>query len=759
MFNKSIFFLILMLFTASVSFLYAQQPAFPTAEGYGKFTTGGRGTTSVPTTIFEVTNLTDVNTVGSLRYAINATATHRTIVFRVSGTIRLTSKLNIKSNTTIAGQTAPGDGICLADYPVALNGNNIIVRYIRFRMGDKNQLLTSPANCGVPVAPFTASCMPLDGSGGDDAFGGTGYKNIIIDHCTSSWSTDEAMTIYRGDSTTIQWCMMSEPLNYSYHFETGDTDFERHGYGGIWGGQKASFHHNLFAHLQGRVPRFDGSRNLGNGATTGLENADFRNNVLYNWASYNTNGGEGGNYNIVNNYYKYGPSTSTGSSSGVSIRYEVINPGKQATPVLPYGKYYLSGNYVDGSTANTNNNWLGAAMSGGSYADTTSAKATVPFATIAVNTHAALDAYNYVLATGGCSLPKRDTLDARIINDVKNRTGRIIDVQGGYPHGTPFANTVNAWPTLASLTAPTDTDHDGMPDAWESARGLNSNDANDRNMYNANGYTNLENYLNGDSIVAKGTSNTCISSKAVNSSNSNNWLHLTDTAYSITTAIDTLNLFASIRDNSNLGSLSASYYTTNTTRTNNGRAYLNRNVTISNTATITNPITVRLYITTAEFNTLKTADPLITSIADLKVFRTSANACITALGATYDTLALTTSGIFGTYANGYFVEFNTSSLGTFFLGGASFATGVSNILQNKFLKVLPNPFQNELIIQSSYTQALKGKIIDISGRNIKEITSIKSGYNTINTNNLPKGVYVLKVVVNKEVFIQTILKQ
>lgn len=748
-----------MLFTASVSFLYAQQPAFPTAEGYGKFTTGGRGTTSVPTTIFEVTNLTDVNTVGSLRYAINATATHRTIVFRVSGTIRLTSKLNIKSNTTIAGQTAPGDGICLADYPVALNGNNIIVRYIRFRMGDKNQLLTSPANCGVPVAPFTASCMPLDGSGGDDAFGGTGYKNIIIDHCTSSWSTDEAMTIYRGDSTTIQWCMMSEPLNYSYHFETGDTDFERHGYGGIWGGQKASFHHNLFAHLQGRVPRFDGSRNLGNGATTGLENADFRNNVLYNWASYNTNGGEGGNYNIVNNYYKYGPSTSTGSSSGVSIRYEVINPGKQATPVLPYGKYYLSGNYVDGSTANTNNNWLGAAMSGGSYADTTSAKATVPFATIAVNTHAALDAYNYVLATGGCSLPKRDTLDARIINDVKNRTGRIIDVQGGYPHGTPFANTVNAWPTLASLTAPTDTDHDGMPDAWESARGLNSNDANDRNMYNANGYTNLENYLNGDSIVAKGTSNTCISSKAVNSSNSNNWLHLTDTAYSITTAIDTLNLFASIRDNSNLGSLSASYYTTNTTRTNNGRAYLNRNVTISNTATITNPITVRLYITTAEFNTLKTADPLITSIADLKVFRTSANACITALGATYDTLALTTSGIFGTYANGYFVEFNTSSLGTFFLGGASFATGVSNILQNKFLKVLPNPFQNELIIQSSYTQALKGKIIDISGRNIKEITSIKSGYNTINTNNLPKGVYVLKVVVNKEVFIQTILKQ
>jgi hypothetical protein len=739
--------------------LHAQQPAFPTAEGYGKLVTGGRGTTSTASTVFEVTNLTDVNTVGSLRYALSATATYRTIVFRISGTIHLTSKLPIKANTTIAGQTAPGDGICLADYPVTLNGNNIIVRYLRFRMGDKNELITSPANCGVPVAPFTAACMPLNGSGGDDAFGGTGYKNIIIDHCTSGWSNDEALTIYRGDSTTIQWCMMTESLNYAYHFETGDADFEHHGYGGIWGGQHASFHHNLFAHLQGRVPRFDGSRNLGDGATTGLENADFRNNVLYNWASYNVNGGEGGNYNIINNYYKYGPSTSTGSSSGVSIRYEVINPGKQTAPVLPYGKYYLSGNYVDGSTANTNNNWLGAAMSSGSYADTTSAKVTTPFSVAPINTHTALETYSYVLTTGGCSLPKRDTLDARIVNDVKSRTGRTIDCQGGYPHATPYATTVNAWPTLSSLTAPTDSDHDGMPDSWETARGLNVNDATDRNFYTVNGYTNLENYLNGDSIVAKGIANTCITSKAFVSSNSGNWMHATDTSSAILISTDTLNVFASVKDNANLGTLNASYYTTNTTRTNNARAYLNRNVTITSTASITNPVTVRLYLTNAELNTLKSADPLITSVADLKIFRTPATTCVTAIGATFDTLAQTTSGIFGTYANGFCVEFNTKSLGTFFLGGASFATGVSNISQNKFLKVLPNPFSNQLIIQSSYSQIIKGEIADASGRFVVNIPAIKTGFNYINTSALSKGVYVLKVMVNKEMFTQKIIKQ
>jgi hypothetical protein len=463
----------------------AQQLAFPTAEGAGRFTSGGRGTAAVATTVYEVTNLNDDNLPGSLRYALtnnSPVATYRTIVFRISGTIHLNSPLSInRANTTIAGQTAPGDGICIADYTVSLSADNVIVRYMRFRMGDKNQ------NKGM-----------VNGSGGDDAFGGTGRKNIIVDHCTMSWSDDEACSIYQGDSTTLQWNLISEPLNYSYHFETGDADYEHHGYGGIWGGRHASFHHNLFAHCQGRVPRFDGSRNLPNSTTpvVGSENADFRNNVLYNWGAYNTNGGEGGNYNIINNYYKYGPSTSTGTSSGVPIRSMIINPYKQTSPALPYGKYYMDGNYVDGNSIITADNWKGAAMSGGSQADTSQSKVETPFDLGPVTTQSATDVYELVLQNAGCTRPNRDTLDQRIVSDVRNRTGRIIDVQGGYPHGTPYSETVNAWPALNSTTPPTDTDHDGMPDTWETNNGSNPNNAGDRNIVDANGYTKLENYLN-----------------------------------------------------------------------------------------------------------------------------------------------------------------------------------------------------------------------------------------------------------------------
>jgi hypothetical protein len=460
----------------------AQQISFPGAEGAGRFTSGGRGTSTVATTVYEVTNLNDDNNPGSLRYAMGvsaATAPYRTIVFRVSGTIHLNSALSLnKANTTIAGQTAPGDGICIADYPVSISANNLIVRFIRFRLGDKNQ------NLGM-----------VNGSGDGDAFSGTGRKNIMIDHCTMSWSDDETFTIYSGDSTTAQWNILSEPLDYSYHFETGDADYERHGYGGIWGGRRSSFHHNLIAHVRGRAPRFDGSRNL-SPFTAGQENVDFRNNVIYNWADYNTNGGEGGNYNVVNNYYKYGPNTPSTTTHGVNRRNMIINPYYEST-ALPYGKYFMEGNYVDNSATVTADNWLGAAMNNGGLADTNQAKVTVPFDIAPQNTEPAVDAYNAVLSLAGAVLPARDTLDQRIINDVRNRTGRLIDVQGGYPHGTAYANTVNAWPTLNSTTAPTDTDHDGMPDAWETSMGLNPNNAGDRNTYHANGYTMLENYLNG----------------------------------------------------------------------------------------------------------------------------------------------------------------------------------------------------------------------------------------------------------------------
>lgn len=484
-------YVIVCLLLLMASTTYSQQIAFPGAEGAGKFTSGGRGTLATMTTVFEVTNLTDANSLGSLRYACSQSTTtypYRTIVFRVSGTIHLSSRLTIPKNTTIAGQTAPGDGICLADYPVAINGDNVIVRYMRFRMGDKNQLKTTPTGCGVPVAPFSASCMPLDGSGGDDSFGDLGHKNLIIDHCTVGWSNDESLTFYRGDSLTMQWNMITEPLNYSYHFETGDADFEHHGYGGIWGSLHGTFHHNLFAHCNSRNPRFGGNSSYPTGS---IESADFRNNVIYNWGLYTVYGGEGGQYNLVNNYYKYGPSTGTGT------KYRIVNVDSNTS--FPLAKYYLSGNYVDGSTTNTNNNWLGAFMLSGNAADTVKSKVYTPFLPdyLPSTTDAAIAAYDTVLKGAGCTIPNRDTLDKRIVNDVKNRTGRLIDVQGGFAHATPYAQTADAWPYLATTTPPTDTDHDGMPDAWETLNGLNPNNANDRGLFAANGYTNLENYING----------------------------------------------------------------------------------------------------------------------------------------------------------------------------------------------------------------------------------------------------------------------
>lgn len=459
--------------------------AFPGAEGAGKYTSGGRGTAAAPTTVLEVTSLADTNTPGTLRYALGQNAPHRTIVFRVCGTIRLTSPLSInKPNVTIAGQTAPGEGICLADYPVTVSANNVIVRFVRFRMGDRFQ------NKGM-----------VDGAGSDDAFGGRFIKNTIVDHCTMSWSTDEAFSFYQGDSLTLQWNLISEPLDYSYHFEAGDTDFEHHGYGGIWGGRHASFHHNLFAHCKGRNPRFSGSGGY-TPVVAGTENGDFQNNVVYNWASYSTNGGEGGNYNVVNNYYKYGPSTSNGNNAGIPIKSMVMNPGKSSA--LPYPKVYMTGNYVDGYPAVTNRNWLGVAMAAGTRADTTLARAATAFTVVPMPLQSAQAAYNAVLQSAGCVLPARDTLDQRIINNVRNRTGRLIDVQGGYPHGTPYSISQSAWPVLTCGPAPTDTDHDGMPDAWETQNGLNPNDAADRQAVAANGYTHLENYLNGIAMVVMG---------------------------------------------------------------------------------------------------------------------------------------------------------------------------------------------------------------------------------------------------------------
>jgi pectate lyase len=387
-------------------------------------------------------------------------------VFAVSGTIHLQSKLLIRGNATIAGQTAPGDGICLADQPVVLNGDNIIVRYLRFRMGDRYQ-----------------QSGKVHGSGSDDAFGASKRKHIIIDHCSMSWSTDEVCSVYGGDSTTLQWNIIAEPLNYSYHFETGDTDFENHGFGGIWGGSHLSAHHNLFAHCLSRNPRFNGARL---GASDEL--VDFTNNVIYNWGNNSTYGGENGRYNMVNNFYKYGPSTTP------SVRFRIVNPSADATGKT--GQFFVQGNVVDGAPDVSRNNESGIHIDK-KAADDQKQKtiARTPFAVDPTTVQSAEAAFEAVLKGAGASY-RRDTLDQRIMKDVRNRTGRIIDVQGGFPHGTAYEQTVKAWPALQAAPALADSDKDGMPDEWERKNGLNPdvNDAAGNKLHQH--YTNIEVYIN-----------------------------------------------------------------------------------------------------------------------------------------------------------------------------------------------------------------------------------------------------------------------
>ncbi len=437
--------------------------AFPGAEGFGKYTTGGRGGR-----VLIVTNLNDDGE-GSLRKAVAAKGP-RIVVFNVSGTIHLQSRLNIKGDVTIAGQTAPGGGVCVADYPVSISGDNVIVRFLRFRMGDRYQ------NKGM-----------VDGAGADDAFSASGKKNIIIDHCSMSWSTDEVCSVYKGDSTTLQWNLITEPLNYSYHFEKGDKDFEHHGYGGIWGGSHFSAHHNLIAHCNSRTPRFNGVRL---GETDEL--ADFRNNVIYNWGHNNVYGGENGKYNIVNNYYRYGPETKK------NVQSRIVNPTRTADAANLYGKFYVAGNYVEDDEATTQNNYLGVhADKAATDQEKQMAIAAKAFPVINLKEQSAQDAYKDVLKYAGAILPERDTLDQRVVSEVVNRTGRFIDVQGGYSHGTVYEKTVKAWPYLKQQPPLMDTDKDGMPDEWEIKNKLNIKDPNDASLYSIHqSYTNIEVYIN-----------------------------------------------------------------------------------------------------------------------------------------------------------------------------------------------------------------------------------------------------------------------
>jgi hypothetical protein len=434
----------------------SQQLAFPGAEGAGCYTTGGRGGA-----VYEVTNLNDAGS-GSLRYGIESVLGARTIVFRVSGTIVLTKVLKISStqgNLTIAGQTAPGDGICLRDYSVQIDADNVIIRYIRFRMGD--------------AAAYEG-----------DALWGRNRKNIIIDHCSMSWSTDECASFYDNQNFTLQWCILSESLRVSIHAKG------THGYGGIWGGQTVSFHHNLLAHHDSRNPRFCGSR-YSNRAD--LELVDFRNNVIYNWGANSAYAGEGGSYNLVNNYYKPGPAT----KSGVITRIFQPNADDGSNSQLAgvWGKFYIAGNYMDGSTTVTNDNWQGV-YPNPSTKSKDELKSTTEFTKAQVTTHSAAEAYNLVLAGAGASL-HRDTIDKRIVYEVQNKTYTFTGSNGSTNGLIDTQTDVGGWPVLNTLSPAPDSDHDGMPDYWEILYGLDTNNANDRNSdKDGDGYTNLEEYLN-----------------------------------------------------------------------------------------------------------------------------------------------------------------------------------------------------------------------------------------------------------------------
>lgn len=434
------------LLTSSIGLSAQGLRAFPTAEGFGASATGGRGGKVVV-----VTNLNDSGE-GSLRSAIQKKYP-RIIVFKVSGTIYLQRSLSIRHDSvTIAGQTAPGDGICLAGYPLEVEANNVVIRYLRCRLGDINK---DEDDAFTAVSHYKKDII---------------HKNIIIDHCSFSWSTDECASLYGNDNVTFQWCLVAESLRNSVHHKGA------HGYGGIWGGNGVSFHHNLLASHDSRNPRF-----CHPGITDNAGVIDYRNNVVYNWGSNSSYGGETRTINIIANYYKPGPATSE------KCKNRIFEPYK------PYGKYYVADNFMYGDRNCTTDNWRYGVQGKNIDADTKdSIRLATPLDAAPVGTQTAEEAYELVLSHCGASL-HRDAVDTRIISEVRNGTARygkqhdgIIDSQ----------NDVGGYPELKTTTSPRDSDNDGMPDEWEKAKGLNPSSAKDASLYSlSHEYTNIEMYI------------------------------------------------------------------------------------------------------------------------------------------------------------------------------------------------------------------------------------------------------------------------
>lgn len=482
-------------------------PAFPGAEGHARYTTyGGRNGTVV-----HVTNLNDSGT-GSFRSAVSSS--NRIVVFDVSGYIDLLSDLTIKDNITIAGQTAPGDGITLR-YRTIRPGNNNIIRYIRFRRSQVK-----------------------DVNDGADATWQRNKNNIILDHCSFSWSIDEIASFYDNKNFTMQWCNITEALANPGHGKG------EHSYGGIWGGKDASFHHCFLAHMQNRVPRFNGARYGWTGYDTSLyenpvqsERVDFRNCVMYNWGTGGCYGGPGGGYiNMVNNYYKAGPGT-------VNKRQVTIASVANSTTASGYescwgyfSRYYIKGNYVtDAGDDAENYDWKGvtydnglSTINGEKYipdakhlygskveyvknsagVDCVKMKLDEPIAAGDVTTHSAETAYEKVVEYCGASLV-RDACDIRYAEEARTGTCVYTGTVTGRKGIIDFIQNPSAadnpklvhFPELKKETRPAgyDTDKDGIPDEWEVANGLNKNNAADgktKTLDKKGWYTNLEVYLN-----------------------------------------------------------------------------------------------------------------------------------------------------------------------------------------------------------------------------------------------------------------------
>lgn len=457
----------------------AKIPAFPGAEGGGKYTFGGRGGK-----VLVVTSLADRGP-GTLREACQETVGPRIVVFNVAGIIRLNSPIIIEAPyITIAGQTAPGDGICVAGESFWVNTHDVVVRHMRFRRGETKVERR------------------------DDSFGGNPVGNIMIDHCSTSWGLDENISFYRhmydpmDGSKELKLPTVNVTIQNTISAQALDT--YNHAFGSTLGGENCSFMRNLWADNAGRNPSI---------GWNGIFN--FVNNVIYNWVHRSVDGGDyTALYNIINNYYKPGPLTPTDTPIG----YRMVKPesGRSKLGYRVYGRVYCNGNIMHGNDKVTKNNWDGGVQvedleNAGQYTD--SMKWNEPFPMPELTVMSADKAFDFVMNNVGANIPKRDIVDQRIIEQVKTgkvyydasvdsidfyqfkhrrlpkdsyKKGIITDIRqvGGYPEykGEKYI----------------DSDNDGMPDAWEKKYGLNPNDPTDAiKDSNGDGYTNIEKYING----------------------------------------------------------------------------------------------------------------------------------------------------------------------------------------------------------------------------------------------------------------------